>query len=172
MQKSVVKSIMLGALLAFALQSAFAAMPANMPKMKPGMIETNMMANGKAMPTTRTCITEAQMKESEKMSADYESKCTNQKYKQSGNTHYIEMTCKDENGKPVLTKTEVTLVSPDEFRMKSDTMHNGKPMHMENTMKRVGDCTAKDNAMPMGSDGKPMDIKQMMEQMKKMQQQQ
>jgi hypothetical protein len=163
--------IILAALLTLSLQSAFAAMPGNWPKMKPGLIETNMQSNGKAMPTMRTCITEAQMKESEKMAADYENKCTNQKYKQSGNTHYMEMTCKDENGKPVLTKTEVTVVSPNEFRMKSDSVHNGKPMHMENTMKRVGNCTAKESAMPMGPDGKPMDIKKMMEEMKKLQQQ-
>ena len=164
--------IILAALLVFTVQITFAAMPANMPKMKPGLIETNMKADGKAMPSVRTCLTEAQMKESEKMSKDYESKCTGQKYHQSGNTHYVEMICKDESGKPMLTKTEVTVVSQDEFRMKSDTIHNGKPMHMENTMKRVGDCTAKENAMPVGEDGKPMDIKQMMEEMKKMQQQQ
>jgi len=168
-------AIILGALLAFSVQSAFAVMPANMPKMKPGLIETTMTADGKAMPPMRTCVTEAQMKESEKMSKDYENKnnCTGQKHRQSGNTHYMEMTCKDENGKPVLTKTEVTIVSQDEFRMKADTTRNGKPMHMENNIKRVGDCSASDAkaGMPMGKDGKPMDIKKMMEEMKKMQQQ-
>jgi hypothetical protein len=167
-------SVILCALLAFTLQNAQAASLSALPKMKPGLIETSMTSNGNAMPPMRTCITEAQMKDSEKMSKDYESKntCTDKKFRQSGNTYYMEMTCKDRNGKPMPVRTEVTVVSENEFRMKSDTVQDGKPMHMENTTKRVGDCTGKENAIPMDADGKPMDMQKLMEQMKKMRQQQ
>jgi Protein of unknown function (DUF3617) len=125
------------------------------------------------MPPTRMCITAAQMKESEKMGEAHERKCSNQKYRKSGNTHYMEMTCKDENGKPTRTTSEVTVISDNEFRMKTTSTHKGKLMTMEQTTKRVGDCSAKEAnlpVMPMGDDGKPIDMKKLMEQMKKMRQ--
>ena len=162
------------ALLLLVLQSAQALPFDSAPKLKPGLIESTLTVNGKTMQPMRVCVTDEQMKNSEKMGKDFEakSKCTGQKHSQVGNTHYMEMTCNDTNGKPVLTKTEITLISENEFKMKSDTMRNGKPIHMENTSKRVGDCTGKENAMLMDKDGKQVDMKKMMEQIKKMKQQQ
>ncbi len=122
-----------------------AGTPSNFPKIKPGLWETSMTMDGKAMPKVRQCVDAKMQAESEKASDDYEKKnCSNAKYRQSGNTFYAEITCKGFDGKPMLSKTESTFVNQNELKTKIVTVNNGKTETMLNHTKRVGDCSAKE----------------------------
>lgn len=119
---------------------------AEMPKMKPGMIETKASLNGHSMPAMRMCMTDKDMADSEK-AASAQNKCSSPKFSQSGNTYTTEMSCTNpETGKAQQMKIEATPVSANVVRSKITSSENGKVVFQsEQTMTRIGDC-AKEEA--------------------------
>lgn len=160
--------ILLGLIGALFITNANALGPDNWPKLKPGMIATTMTMNGKKLSATKMCMTEATMKEAEKMGKDYQDKsCAKANYRQSGKTYLVDMVCKDEQGKEMKISTEATMVTDQHMTVKSTSSVDGKTTKTEQDIQRVGDCD-KESMIVEDADGNTMDMSKIMEQLKNM----
>lgn len=142
--------------------------PDNWPKLKPGMIATTMTVSGKKISATKMCMTEATMKEAEKMGKNYQEKsCSKTNYRQSGKKYLVDMVCKDEQGKEMKISTEAIMVTDQHMTVKSTSSVDGKVTKTEQDIQRIGDCD-KESMVVQDADGNEMDVTKMMEQLKTM----
>lgn len=160
--------ILVGVAVSFFITQAHALGPENWPKLKPGLIETTMTMNGKPVPASKICMTEETMKTAEKMGKDYQDKsCSKVNYRQQGKTYYVQMVCKDEQGKEMQMNSEATMVSDSHLIVKTKSVVDGKTTKTEQVTKRIGDCD-KESAVIKDADGKEVDLGKLLEQIKTM----
>ncbi len=136
------------------IKNGYAEMPNNFPKIKPGLWEITTTMEGKTLPKISQCTDAQMLAESEKESKKYEKEnCSKQKYRQSGNTYYAELTCKGFDGKPIETKTESTFISANELKTKIVSISGGKTDIILSHTKRVGECTAESQKPMVDKEG-------------------
>ncbi|NOT18509.1 MAG: DUF3617 family protein [Sulfuriferula sp.] len=140
------------ALSVFAL-NAVAAVPADYPKIKPGLWETQSSGfnNDGKVKSIRQCMDAATIAESEKAAADYEKQANcKTTYQKQGNTYISDSVCNDKTSGVIKTHTEVTQLNANSIKSVARSTVNGQPMKMGNkvmgdmvnTSTRIGDCKA------------------------------
>jgi hypothetical protein len=129
--------------------SAHAGVPADYPKIKPGLweIKSSLFGTEGKFTTIRQCMDAATIAQSEKSGEEYE-KSANCKttYQKRGATYISDSTCHDKTSGLLQTHTEVTQVNTNSIKSTATTLINGKPdknmKDMINISTRLGDCEA------------------------------
>lgn len=126
--------------IAFSLTTlnAQAGVPADYPKIKPGLWEIKV---GKF--PVRQCMDKATIAASEKQAAEYEKSAHCQyTYQKQASTYISDSTCQDKTSGLIKTHTETTQVNANTIKSVMKSTVNGKPMaDMVNISTRLGDCT-------------------------------
>jgi hypothetical protein len=140
------------ALSLFAL-GASAAVPADYPKIKPGLWEIKFGTETESKFTTiRQCMDAATIAQSEKLGEEFE-KSANCKttYQKRGATYLSDTTCHDKTRGLSQTHTEITQVNANSIKSTDKTLINGKPdksmKDMNKISTRIGDCKASSTKM-------------------------